>query len=125
VVLVLLVVPALLAMQQDIRRQFQALRRALSSPRRSGATGSVTVLASSGSALIFAATLGHAVVLGALWPPLLAVWPVLAGAGAVWPAFGLFVALSGLWLLAVFVLAGSARLILARRPAAAPLPPAE
>ncbi|MCO6384209.1 efflux RND transporter permease subunit [Oceanicola sp. 502str15] len=75
-VLVLLVVPSLLAMQQDVRRQFQALRRA--GQFRQGARGvsGIVALVALAVAAWFAATLGWTVVTGALWPGLAALLPV-------------------------------------------------
>ena len=89
-VIVLLVVPAILAMQQDIAKQFTALRRAL------GAMGRVRGLAlglgglGMAIAALFAATLGSAIVTGAMAGPLAglgtglgaALGVFLAGAGA-------------------------------------------
>ncbi len=89
-VIVLLVVPAILAMQQDIAKQFTALRRAL------GAMGRVRGLAMGlgglgvAIAALFAATLGSAIVTGAMAGPLAglgtglgaALGVFLAGAGA-------------------------------------------
>jgi len=89
-VIVLLVVPAILAMQQDIAKQFIALRRAL------GAMGRVRGLAlglgglGMAIAALFAATLGSAILTGAMAGPLAglgtglgaALGVFLAGAGA-------------------------------------------
>jgi multidrug efflux pump subunit AcrB len=89
-VIVLLVVPAILAMQQDIAKQFTALRRAL------GAMGRVRGLALGlgglgvAIAALFAATLGSAILTGAMAGPLAglgtglgaALGVFLAGAGA-------------------------------------------
>ena len=89
-VIVLLVVPAILAMQQDIAKQFTALRRAL------GAMGRVRGLAlglgglGMAIAALFAATLGSAILTGAMAGPLAglgtglgaALGVFLAGAGA-------------------------------------------
>lgn len=72
-VLVLLVVPALLAMQQDVARQMAALRRAaLRSARGLQAPVWLAVLA---VAALFAATLGHAVVYDRLPDTLAALLP--------------------------------------------------
>ena len=85
-VLVLLVVPALLAMQLDFGRQVRALRRGLRAPRMRG----VMAAALAGVAGVFALTLGRA---------------LLAGEG-VTAAFGLFAGGTAVVLLVVFALAG-------------------
>ncbi|MEM6372098.1 MAG: efflux RND transporter permease subunit [Pseudomonadota bacterium] len=82
-VLVLLVVPALVAMQHDVARQIKAMRRGLVSPAASVRWGFVVLWA-----LVlawFAATMGHAMLLGALPVQLLEVLPSLADR-AVMPA---------------------------------------
>lgn len=57
-VLVLMIVPALLAMQADVSNQIAAMRRALAKPRQAGFVGAVTVLGAFGVAALFVATLG-------------------------------------------------------------------
>jgi len=90
-VLVLLVVPALLAMQFDIQRMARALRRSVR--MRSGARGLglVMAMAAGAVALLFAATLGHALIAGGL-PDALAGWLPPGRAGGLGPAFGFFAA---------------------------------
>lgn len=65
-VLVLLLVPALLAMQQDFGRQFRGLRRALHVGARGGIVGAATVAVAVGMLLLFAATIGSVFVQGSL-----------------------------------------------------------
>ena len=65
-VLVLLLVPALLAMQQDFGRQFRALRRAINMPRRGAMVGITTLGVALGVVLLFAATIGAVIVQGTL-----------------------------------------------------------
>jgi multidrug efflux pump subunit AcrB len=85
-VIVLLVVPAILAMQQDVGQQMTALRRALGTlSRRPGLALGVGGLAAVLLAL-FAATLGSAIVTGAMAGPLAAIGPGVA------VAFGVFAA---------------------------------
>ncbi len=84
--LVLLVVPALLAMQLDFGRQVRAARRGLRAPRMRG----VMAAALAGVAAVFALTFGRA---------------LLAGEG-VTAAFGLFAGGTAVVLLVVFALAG-------------------
>ncbi|MAQ45623.1 MAG: acriflavine resistance protein B [Confluentimicrobium sp.] len=108
--LVLLLVPALMAMQDDVERQLSAARRAFRSPARARARG-VTLATGAGLLAVlagFAATLGHVLTLGTLWPP---VGEALAMTGAVGSgtALGLFLiwvaaALLVIWMLAVVVL---------------------
>ncbi len=98
-VLVLLLVPALLAMQQDFGRQLRALRR---SARLIGRRGVGIALAMGGVALamagLFAATLGSVMWSGAL-PQALAL-----GSGSMAEAFGLFVAGSAALVVLAYVL---------------------
>ena len=97
--LVLLVVPAVMAMQQDLSRQLRALRRAMAMPARGRLVSGVTVLAGFGAAAVFAATLGSVILTGELWPVLAARLPDFDIGMAV--AFGLFAAgLAGLVLAA-------------------------
>lgn len=88
--LVLVMVPAVMAMQQDIGRQVAALRRALGAPLRTGGAGRATAFAAVLSVLWFAATFGATALTGSL-PPALA---DLAPAGVSTPiaALGVFVA---------------------------------
>ncbi|WP_116132475.1 efflux RND transporter permease subunit [Tropicimonas sp. IMCC34043] len=112
VVLVLLIVPALLAMQQDIHRQFEALRFALRRPRRARAVSTVVLLAGAAILALFAATLGHALVTGAPWAALAAIWPG-AGTGA---ALALF--LGGTLAIVLFSYLGAALWLAAVRGSA-------
>ncbi|MFV2003327.1 MAG: efflux RND transporter permease subunit, partial [Paracoccaceae bacterium] len=93
-VLVLLVVPAVLAMQQDIGKQFRALRRAvggaLSGARRARLVGGLTVLAGLFAAALFWATLGSVITTGALMPALVQALPVQLPTGSMAVAAGLF-----------------------------------
>jgi multidrug efflux pump subunit AcrB len=77
-VLVLLVVPALLAVQHDFSRQTSALRRALQA--RAGGAGRATLLAALLIAAWFAVTVGWVAVTGALPAQLGGLLPGLAGA---------------------------------------------
>ncbi|MFV0333635.1 MAG: efflux RND transporter permease subunit [Tropicimonas sp.] len=93
VVLVLLIVPALLAVQQDLRRQTGALRRILRHPGRARPVAALTGAAGVAIAALFAATLGSVALSGSVWPALTALLPFAAeGAG---PALLIFVA--GSW----------------------------
>jgi len=98
-VLVLLLVPALLAMQQDFGRQLRALRR---SARLIGRRGVGIALAMGGVTLamagLFAVTLGSVMWNGAL-PQALSM-----GSGSMAEAFGLFVAGSGALAVLAYVL---------------------
>ena len=101
--LVLLVVPALMAMQADLGRQFGALRRALRLPRggrRVGVAAYVTGLAIAG---LFAVTLGWVIAKGTL--PLLAYLPAsLADMPVLSLALGLFVAGTAVLVLVMYAL---------------------
>ncbi|MEE4118386.1 MAG: efflux RND transporter permease subunit [Paracoccaceae bacterium] len=117
VLLVLLIVPALLAMQADIRRQFEALRRAAAFPARARAVSALTLGAALALALLFAATLGHALAAGGLWPPLAGLLPGGSEAGPTL-ALAAFLALGGVLLVAVYALGAALHLRVPRpRPA--------
>lgn len=106
--LVLLVVPALMAIQHDFSRQGQAMRRALAGRARGGVVSVATTIAIAGSALWFALTLGWTLVAGSLAPPLAGLAPAEAG-----PAFAFLIFVLGvvLWtgLVAVISAARSGR----------------
>lgn len=101
--LVLLVVPALVAIQSDMSRQFAALKRALRFPT-GGAVASlsvvVTILLIGG---VFAATLGAAIWGGELYAPIVRLRPELSDAPVMVTAFGLFFAGALVSTLLVFV----------------------
>lgn len=79
-VLVLLIVPALMAMQQDMHRQITATRRAIS--RRAG-LAQMLVLGGGGAILVwFAATMGAVLWTGTVWSGVAAIVPGGAMAGA-------------------------------------------
>ncbi|MEQ9055052.1 MAG: efflux RND transporter permease subunit, partial [Roseovarius confluentis] len=106
-VLVLLVVPALLAMGHDISRNIRAARRAVAVGARAPGLGLALGVAGAGMAAAFAVTLGSVIVRGSL--------PAVLGGGASLPlALGYFVAASAaialaIWLVAVLRLALSRR----------------
>ena len=87
-VLVLILVPALVAILHDIGRQIRALRRALRHPR----TAPVLRLAAGAVGLWLVLTLGWVVWQGVLPGPLAGVLPGLAGAAPVMAALLLFLA---------------------------------
>lgn len=102
VAIVLLVVPALVAMQQDVSRPLTALRRSLHNPNRA-LRGAVIATA----ALLlawFGATLGWALMQGAMPPVLLGALPVLAGLDAMRAALAAFVAGAAAIVLAVYLI---------------------
>ncbi|SMX45781.1 efflux RND transporter permease subunit [Actibacterium lipolyticum] len=106
-ILVLLVVPALLAMQQDVGRQITAARRALRVPQR--ARGLKALVALSGLALVavFGLTVGHVIATGVLSPLVMALMPNLAGGPAMLTALALFVVISAILLIAVYAVAAT------------------
>ncbi len=98
-IVVLLVVPAILAMQQDVGKQLRALRRMLSHTRRAGGFGVALAALMLALVALFAATLGAVIVTGALPGLLSGVLP--AGLAPIQAALLLFVGGSaGLVLLA-------------------------
>lgn len=105
-VLVLMLVPALLAIQNDIARQVQAARRALRSRR---ATGLRRLTGVTGLTLIgwLAATLGVTVLTGALAQPLTAA-PMLAAMSPMTAALLAFIAGAALIVLLVYGIAALA-----------------
>ncbi|MGB5557703.1 MAG: efflux RND transporter permease subunit [Paracoccaceae bacterium] len=103
-VLVLLVVPALMAMQQDVGKQFRALRRSLQLGGRARSVGALTILAAAAIAALFAATLGSAVLKGQLPAALTAVLPGLRDAPLMPVSFGLFALGSALLVVLAFAL---------------------
>ena len=67
--LVLLVVPALIASQNDIWRQFVSVRRALGRPGRTGAAGALALVVAGASAIWFALTMGSDILRGSMAAP--------------------------------------------------------
>ncbi len=113
-VLVLLLVPALMAMQQDVARQIGTLKRALRHPRRVGLAGLWVGLAALAVAGVFAATLGWEIAFGTLPAPLGALLPGI-GEATLGLALGLFLAgVAGL--IALFYLVGALLLRLVGGP---------
>ncbi|MBT0958021.1 efflux RND transporter permease subunit [Alphaproteobacteria bacterium KMM 3653] len=112
--LVLLIVPALLAMQMDFHRQTVAFKRAMRLQARSGFASAVTLVGVLGTLGIFAATLGHVVLLGGFWGPVQGLAPWAGQEPSAMLGFAVFVALTGLWLLLLFALAGAMRLMTGR-----------
>ena len=108
-VLVLLVVPALLAMQFDLQRMNRALRRSIRA--RTGAGGLSVLVGIAGAAvlLLFAATIGHAILTGAMLGALADRLPPGMAAGLP-AAFGVFAA----GVLAIAILAYAAGAVLLR-----------
>ncbi|TCP44496.1 efflux RND transporter permease subunit [Rhodovulum marinum] len=105
VVLVLLVVPALLAMQQDVGRQVRALRHGLRARGRARGVAMASMAGAAGLAALFAVTLGAVLATGVLPGPLRAVVPGLAEASAISAALVLFVLGAAVLLLASYGLA--------------------
>ncbi|MDT0681311.1 efflux RND transporter permease subunit [Roseicyclus sp. F158] len=117
VILVLIAVPAMLAVQHDLRRQQVALRRAVGRPGRGRSVTAAVALAGLGTLALFAATLGHALVLSGIWPPLAtAAGMEGAGSGA---ALGLFIAGTFGIVIAAYLIAMAAIAIAGRRRLAA------
>ncbi|QIE46412.1 efflux RND transporter permease subunit [Pseudohalocynthiibacter aestuariivivens] len=116
-VIVLLVVPALMAMQNDLARQTQALRRGLRmrhAPIRLGlGAGLAAVL------LWLAATMGAVIVWGGLPAPLLALVPMLAGMAPLRAALLAFLVGAALLVLLLYVVMALAQ-VLRRQPAGQP-----
>ena len=100
-VLVLLLVPALLAMQQDFGRQLQALRRAVHVGRRGAVVKATTLAVGLGILVLFGVTLGAVLVQGAL-PEMLRGFAPQTGA-SLGVAFGLFAVGTAILVLLAYV----------------------
>lgn len=106
-VLVLMVVPALMAMQDDWARQVGAARRALkasgigSRPARTSST-----IATAMAVGLFAALILPVVITGAAWPVLQEQLPLLAGGFG--PALGVYAALLAVGLILIYAVTGLA-----------------
>ncbi|MEB8387158.1 efflux RND transporter permease subunit [Rhodobacteraceae bacterium KMM 6894] len=108
-VIVLLVVPALIAMQQDLARQLTALRRALRFPH---SRLRAAMLAGVGAVLAwFGATMGSVMVTGALPAPVLTALPVVAGMTALMGALVAFVLGVTVMVVALYLMLGAAHLL--------------
>lgn len=103
-VIVLLLIPAIIAIQADVQQQTTAARRALRG-RQAGA-----VVAAGGVAVLFAALILPVVVTGAALAPLAGLLPLLAG--GFWGAFAAFALAAMAWLAVVY--AGAALMALRR-----------
>ena len=113
-VLVLLLVPALLAMQQDFGRQFRALRRAVHVGRRGGVVGVATGAVALGMVLLFLATLGSVLVQGALPAAVQWIVPVASDSPRLMStAMGVFFAGSAVLALVAYV---GGLVVMGRRP---------
>lgn len=102
-VLVLLVVPALMAMQQDIARQIIAMRRAIGA-RRAGGFRLVIIGILALVAVWLWVTLGWAIMHGELAPKIVAMFPKLAELPVMPVALAIFVGAVALVVLGAFVL---------------------
>jgi len=89
--LVLLLVPALLAMQQDVRRQFRGLARALRARKGGRAVTGLTIMTGIGVAAVMATTLLPAFTTGALPDVYVTLMPALGDLPVKPAAMGLFV----------------------------------
>ncbi|ROU02571.1 efflux RND transporter permease subunit [Histidinibacterium lentulum] len=97
-VLVLILVPALMAVQEDLSKTTRAARRSLRT--RAPALRLPALIGTVAAALLFAATLGHGMAVGGPWPPLAAILPVPAEGTAA--LLGLFTVLLAAVLLVIY-----------------------
>ncbi len=105
--LVLLIVPAIMAMQQDFGKQLRAARRALRS--RPLASRAPAMLGSFAMAVLFAALIAPLVITGAPWPQVSEVLPMdVSGFGA---AFGIYAAGLAIALLVIYAVSGLTRVV--------------
>ena len=119
VFLVLLVVPALMAAQSDVKRQITAFRRALRARTGGGMVRGLSLAGAVAMLGWLAATMGHVAWDGTIWPGLTALLPptLAAQAGSMPLALGLFVAGVLAMVLALYVIGVLGRLALRRRAA--------
>jgi len=104
-VLVLLVVPALLAAQQDVAKQIAALRRGLRALGRAPGVAVATGVAALLVAALFAASLGAVAVTGGLPAGVTAAMPFTVPDRPLGLAFGIFVLGTAAVLLTIYLLA--------------------
>ncbi len=97
--LVLLIVPSLMAMQQDVRKQVQSAKRALRG--RQLAMFAPAGLGAAGAVVLAALTVGPVVITGAPWGLAANALPLLNGGFG--PAMGVFVVGLMVWLLAIYI----------------------
>jgi len=99
-VLVLFIVPALMAMQGDFAFQVRSAKRGLAS--ETSAIALPTRIATFGILGLFCATLGPVLVTGGAWAPVEEILPMLNG--GVSRVIGVFLALTFVWLLMVYII---------------------
>lgn len=112
--LVLLIVPALMAMQMDVGSQIRTFRRSLAMGRRAPLAVWASRIGVIAIAAAFAATLGWSLVFGEMYGPLAAL-----GSGGLAMTFGVFAGLSAAALVAIYVLTSIAIVLNRRRGSAA------
>lgn len=115
-VLVLIVVPALMAMQMDVRRQISSLGRAVRLPKAGLAISAPVFAALIGVAAVFVSTFGALIATGAILPAISSVLSLQDGS-SLGITLGLFVAGSAIWVFALYVISVAA-ILFARRSAA-------
>jgi multidrug efflux pump subunit AcrB len=103
-VLVLLIVPALMAMQQDVSRQITAAKRALKLPTRARGLGLVSLLGGTIATVLFALLVAPILVTGAALPQVVDLVPA-ADTGII-SVLGLFLAAVAVALLTIYILLG-------------------
>jgi len=106
-ILVLVIVPALMAMQADVAKQVAAVRRAMGAPRKSNLVGAATTLGALSVTGLFAATIGGQIVTGA---PLIAAIP----ADGIIQVAAVFIAAVGAMLIMLYAIFGIAMRMSAR-----------
>ncbi len=112
-VLVLLVVPSLVAMQQDVGKQFRALRRMRRAGRKAPLAVSLTTLVAVTGAALFAATIGSVLINGKM-----ALIPLEIGPSPLLLSLAVFLAGMMILTIVTFLLASLLTWILRRRTTA-------
>ena len=110
-VLVLLVVPALIAMQSDVARQFQTVRRALQGRRLAMRLPAFVAVAAMVG--LFAALLGPILISGAPLAAAAEALPMLNG--GFWPAFGVYLAATAAMLVVIYIISAVSIAVSQRR----------
>ena len=103
-ILVLILVPAVIAMQQDLGKQFTALRRALRPRKEAWFVSTLTLLTAVGALGIFAGTLGAVITDGQLPQFVTNLLPVPPDAAMMPIAFAVFLVAVAIMMLGVFLL---------------------
>lgn len=105
--LVLLIVPSLLAMQYDVQRRLQSIRRVVSAGRRAPGPAIASWIGIAGAAVILGATMLSVVFTGSIWQPLAGLLPSAEIAQSLGASFLMFLLGTAIWLVLIAVVSGA------------------